>query len=206
MPRFFVKLFSPLSANCFPSAHAVLRPHAREQPMELWWGLFHNASCCEMADPLFSRPTSLWARVPAVSTLKKHTSLPGYIFLAFLQTPEATVTIPALSLSHCYRPCTPLFAPFTNQPGWRRSCRCTARKHAAATIIALIACFFCWAEISSGATKLLLKPPKNLQVKMAGCVLKKIHKKKRHSGVRSPLRMPIHCRMAHTCMLAPPLK
>lgn len=111
-----------------------------------------------------------------------------------------------LSLSHCYRPCTPLFAPFTNQPGWRRSCRCTARKHAAATIIALIACFFCWAEISSGATKLLLKPPKNLQVKMAGCVLKKIHKKKRHSGVRSPLRMPIHCRMAHTCMLAPPLK
>lgn len=71
--------------------------HAREQPMELWRGLFHNTSCWEMADPLFSRPTSLWARVPAVSTLKKHTSLQGYIFLSFLQTVEATVTIPALS-------------------------------------------------------------------------------------------------------------
>lgn len=98
MPRFFIKYFFFLSANCFPSAHAVLRPHAREQPMELWRGLFHNTSCWEMADPLFSRPTSLWARVPAVSTLKKHTSLPGYIFLAFLHRPEATVTIPALSL------------------------------------------------------------------------------------------------------------
>lgn len=134
--------------------------HAAEQSMELWQALFHNASCWEMADPLFSRPTSLWARVPAVSTLKKHTSLLGYIFLSFLQTLEATVTItlptaagPALSAS-------PLSKPSTAEPGWRRSCRCTARKHAAATIIALIARFFCWAEISGGATILLLKPPK----------------------------------------------
>lgn len=58
--------------------------HAREWPMELWQGLFHNTSCWEMADLLFSRPMSLWARVPAVSTLKKHTSRQGYIFLSFL--------------------------------------------------------------------------------------------------------------------------
>lgn len=54
--------------------------HAREQPMELWRGQFHNTSCWEMAGPLFSRPTSLWVKFPAVSTQKKHTSLPGYFF------------------------------------------------------------------------------------------------------------------------------
>lgn len=151
------KLF-PLS----PRSSETTWLHAREWPMELWRGLFHNTSCWEMADLLFSRPMSLWARVPAVSTLKKHTSLQGYIFLSFLQTLEATVTIPALSppLQTLFSPNLPFSNPFNTEPGRRRSCCCTARKHAAATIIALIACFFCWAEISGGATILLLKSPK----------------------------------------------
>lgn len=97
-PRFFKKRFLICkSLSLGPHSSETTWLHAREQPMELWLGLFHNTSCWEMADPLFSRPTSLWARVPAVSTLRKHTSLPGYIFLSFLNTLEATVTIPALS-------------------------------------------------------------------------------------------------------------
>ncbi len=148
--------------------------------MELWRGLFHNTSCWEMADPLFSRPTSLWARVPAVSTLRKHTSLPGYIFLSFRHwrllwpfqlSPHRCS--PALAAS-------PLSSPFTTEPGRRRSCRCTARKHAAATIIALIARFFCWDEISGGATILLLNPQKPPSKDGGERVKKK--KKKRHSG------------------------
>lgn len=88
----------------------------------------------------------------------------GYIFLSFLQTLEATVPIPALSPTAIglalSLSASPLSNPFTKESRWRWSCRCTARKHAAATIIALIARFFCWAEISSGATILLLIPPK----------------------------------------------
>lgn len=86
------------------------------------------------------------------------------------------------SLPAAARPCSsPLSNPVTAEPERRRSCRRTARKRAAATIIALIARFFCWVEISGGATILLLKPPqKNLQVKMGREFDKK--KKKRHSG------------------------
>lgn len=175
---FFCKLIRVSLKPRFPKKHILickslsLGPrnsettwlHAAEQSMELWRAPFQDASCWEMAGPLFSRPTSPWARVPAVSTLKKHISLPGSIFLSILQALEATVTIPALAgpaLS-----ASPLSNP--TEPGWGWSCHCTARKHAAATIIALIARFFCWAEISSGATILLLKTPQNLQVKMEG--------------------------------------
>lgn len=97
-PWFFKKHFLICkSVSLRPRSSETTWLHAREQPMEPWRGQFHNTSRWEMAGPLFSRPTSRWARVPAVSTLRKHTSLPGYIFLFFLQTLEATITIPSLS-------------------------------------------------------------------------------------------------------------
>lgn len=110
------------------------------------------------------------------------------------------------SLPAAARPCSsPLSNPVTAEPERRRSCRRTARKRAAATIIALIARFFCWVEISGGATILLLKPPPKKPPSKDGERVRQ-KKKKKTLGVRSPARLPSHCRMAHTCTLTPPLK
>lgn len=181
-------------ANRF--THAVLTLRAREQPMEPWRGLFHNASRWEMADPLFSRPTSLWARVPAASPLQKRTPASQAIFSSLLCDHFSSLSLPLL------RAPLPPRSPLAGEPGWGRSCRHTARKHAAATIIALIAHFFCWAEINCCATT--LSKPQNLQVKMAGGKLKK--KKKTHSGVYLLERLLTYSQIAHTCVLTPPLK
>lgn len=109
-------------------------------------------------NPLFSRPTSLWARAPAVSTLKKHTSLWGYIFFPFphrLLWPFC-VSLPLLQTLLFLL----LLSPSLHQwAGWAWSCQLHVRKRAAATIITLIAHFFCWAEINRRATIQLLKTP-----------------------------------------------
>ena len=101
----FLKVRIPWKAYSYLQIVFLLYPRsskttwlgAAKQSMELRRAPFHNTSCWEMADPLFSSPTSLWARVPAVSPLKKHTSLPGSISRSILHTLEATVTVPALS-------------------------------------------------------------------------------------------------------------
>ena len=89
-----------LFANRFPSAHAVLRPHDSMRESSQWncgEDYFITLHVGRWQIHCSPRPTSLWARVPAVSTLRKHTSLPGYIFLPLLQTLDATVTIRTLS-------------------------------------------------------------------------------------------------------------
>lgn len=158
-----------------------------------------------MADPLFSEPASLWARAPAVSTLKTHTGLLSYIFLSVCR--HRRLLWPLQLHPHRCRPCSLCSSPLHSLHHRAREktggCRLTAREHAAATIIALIACFFCGAEISSRATILLSKPPKNLQVKMERRGGKKDSRGSVHQWDPS---LPTHCRTAHTCTLAPPLK
>lgn len=141
-------------------AHAVARPHGRRQPMEARRGQFHNASRREDGRSIVLQAhEAVGAPCPRCVHAEPHGSLPGDVFFPpLLQTPDAAVSVASLSagaagpaLLLAPRPLTP--------PEPERRQICTARKRAAAAIIALIACFFCQAEISGGAT-ILLKPPK----------------------------------------------
>lgn len=79
------------------------------------------------------------------------------MFFPLLLPPGAAVTAPSLFPPAAVGPAllAPVLSPCEPE---RRQIR-PSRKRAAAAIIALIACFFCQAEISGGAT-ILLKPPK----------------------------------------------
>lgn len=156
------KAFSYLQ-TVFPLAHAVLTPHDFMQEISQWncskdyfitlhvgrWQIH-----CSQGPQACGRESLLclhWGNTPASqaifsSPFSKHWRL---LWPFQRYTP------------HRRRPCSsPLSNPLTAEPRRRRSCRRTARKRAAATIIALIARFFCWAEIIGGATILLLNPPK----------------------------------------------
>lgn len=155
-----------LFANGFSPAHAVAAPHGRRQPMEARRGQFHNASCREDGSSIVLRAHravgEMWP--PAASTRSSAAASQVMFFspppTLPLQTSEAAASVAALfSPCRCGACSSPLLTPVLSPPEPERRQICTARKRAAAAIIALIACFFCQAEISGGAT-ILLKPPK----------------------------------------------
>lgn len=147
-------------------AHAVAAPHGRRQPMEARRGRFHNASCREDGSSIVLRAHRAVGEMcpPAAST---RSSAAASQVMFFFSSPPSPADL--RGLLRALRLSFPLFTagpapllsslPSSHRLRPERRQICTARKRAAAAIIALIACFFCQAEISGGAT-ILLKPPK----------------------------------------------
>lgn len=117
----------------------------------------------KMAAPLFSGPTGPWVKrsPPAASTRSSAAASQVMCFppLSPADLRGCCERCGSLSPRRCGPCSSPLRAPVLSPPEPERRQICTARKRAAAAIIALIACFFCQAEISGGAT-IRLKPPK----------------------------------------------
>lgn len=126
----------------------------------------------------FPWPTPFWDRMTACENRGKDNFITLHVGRRQVhcsQGPQAWMRLPAVFSCRHWR----LLWPFDLSPPLqalhfsplqyphcraerRWSSRCTARKHAAATLIALIARFFCWAKISGGARlqQHYQKPPK----------------------------------------------
>lgn len=134
--------------------------------MEARRGQFHNASCREDGSSIVLRAHRAVGETfpPCCVHTEQRSSLPGDVFFPFPPLSPADLRgccerCGSLSPRRCGPCSSPLRAPVLSPPEPERRQICTARKRAAAAIIALIACFFCQAEISGGAT-IRLKPPK----------------------------------------------
>lgn len=133
------------------------------QPMEARRGQFHNASCREDGSSIVLLAHGAVGEMcpPAAST--RSSAAASQVMFFFPPSPAdlrgCCERCGSLFPCRCGPCSSPLLAPVLSPPEPERRQICTARKRAAAAIIALIACFFCQAEISGGAT-ILLKPPK----------------------------------------------
>lgn len=147
-----------------PQSSKTTRHRAREQPMELQRGQFHNTHVVEegeggVGSSIVLRAPQSCGREPLLRLQRGNAPSSQVIFFSFSPPTPGGHRDRSIRLLAAAGPPAPLPSPIPPPLSHREglSRRCTARKPAAATIITLIARFFCWAEISSGATILLLK-------------------------------------------------